>query len=102
MQNLRVTRVWIWSQFSVVSENHFTVISQRDFTSNFSQDSLSIFAWLNFSGVTINPNPLITMMIQGTRESKILGGKWMFCSILVFHVRDMLSSRLISDIYTLF
>ena len=26
----------------------------------------------------------------------------MFCSILVFHVRDMLSSRLISDIYTLF
>ena len=25
----------------------------------------------------------------------------MFCSILVFHVRDMLSSRLISDIYTL-
>ena len=42
------------------------------------------------------------LMIQGTRESKILGGKWMFCSILVFHVRDMLSSRLISDIYTLF
>ena len=29
-------------------------------------------------------------------------GKWMFCPILVFHVRDMLSSRLISDIYTLF
>ena len=26
----------------------------------------------------------------------------MFCSILVFHVRDMLSSRLISDICTLF
>ena len=26
----------------------------------------------------------------------------MFCSILVFHVRDMSSSRLISDIYTLF
>ena len=26
----------------------------------------------------------------------------MFCSILVFHVRDMLSFRLISDIYTLF
>ena len=26
----------------------------------------------------------------------------MFCSILVFHVRDMLSSCLISDIYTLF
>ena len=24
----------------------------------------------------------------------------MFCSILVFHVRDMLSSRLISDLYT--
>ena len=58
MQNLRITRVWIWSQCSVVSENHFTVISQRDFTSNFSQDSLSIFAWLNFSGVTINPKIL--------------------------------------------
>ena len=29
-------------------------------------------------------------------------GKWMFCSILVFHVRDMLSSRFISDNYTLF
>ena len=26
----------------------------------------------------------------------------MFCLILVFHVRDMLSSCLISDIYTLF
>ena len=26
----------------------------------------------------------------------------MFCLILVFHVRDLLSSRLISDIYTLF
>ena len=26
----------------------------------------------------------------------------MFCPILVFHVRDMLSSRLISDIFTLF
>ena len=26
----------------------------------------------------------------------------MFCPILVFHVLDMLSSRLISDIYTLF
>ena len=26
----------------------------------------------------------------------------MFCSILVFRVRDMLSSRLISDIYTSF
>ena len=26
----------------------------------------------------------------------------MFCSILVFRVRDMLSSRPISDIYTLF
>ena len=26
----------------------------------------------------------------------------MFCSILVFHVRDMFSSRLNSDIYTLF
>ena len=25
----------------------------------------------------------------------------MFCSILVFHVRDMLSSHLISDIYNL-
>ena len=25
----------------------------------------------------------------------------MFCSILVIHVRDMFSSRLISDIYTL-
>ena len=25
----------------------------------------------------------------------------MLCPILVFHVRDMLSSRLISDIYTL-
>ena len=58
MQNLRVTRVWIWSHFSVVSENHFTMISQRDFTSNFSQDSLSIFAWLNFSGATINPKIL--------------------------------------------
>ena len=26
----------------------------------------------------------------------------MFCSILVFHVRDMLSSRFISDIYRSF
>ena len=36
----------------------------------------------------------------GTTRSLDFGGKWMFCSILVFHVRDM-SSRLISDIYTL-
>ena len=36
------------------------------------------------------------LMIQGT------SGKWMFCPILVFHVHDILSSRLISDIYTLF
>ena len=40
-------------------------------------------------------------MIQGIRESKILGRSGcfvqLFCSIVVFHVRDMLSSRLISD-----
>ena len=58
MQNLRVTRVWIWSQCSVVSENHFTVISQRDFTSNFSQDSFAIFVRLNFSVATLNPKIL--------------------------------------------
>ena len=29
-------------------------------------------------------------------------GRWRFRSILVFHVRDMLSSRLILDIYALF
>ena len=41
------------------------------------------------------------LMIQGTRESKILGGSAR-CFVLVFHVRDKLSSRPISDIYTLF
>ena len=41
-------------------------------------------------------------MIQGTRESKILGGSGCFVRFLVFHVRDTLLSRLISDIYTLF
>ena len=43
-------------------------------------------------------------MVDDTRDQGELGfrGKWMFCSILIFHVRDMLSSRLISDIYTLF
>ena len=29
-------------------------------------------------------------------------GRWRFRSILVFHVREMLSSRLILDIYALF
>ena len=43
---------------SVVSENHFTVISQRDFTSNFSQDSFAIFVRLNFSVATLNPKIL--------------------------------------------
>lgn len=43
---------------SVVSENHFTVISQRDFTSNFSQDSFAIFVGLNFSVATLNPKIL--------------------------------------------
>ena len=43
-------------------------------------------------------------MVDDTRDQGEYNfrGKWMFCSILVFHVRDMLSSRLISDIYTLF
>ena len=48
------------------------------------------------------------LIIQGTMESKILGGGGcrFFFSIFVFHVRDisadMLSFRLILDIYALF
>ena len=40
-------------------------------------------------------------MVYDTRDQgeQDFSGKWMFCPILVFHVRDMLSSRLISDIY---
>ena len=42
------------------------------------------------------------LIIHGTRESKISGGRWRFRSILAFRVRDMLSSHLILDIYALF
>ena len=43
-------------------------------------------------------------MIYENRMSKISGGfeDWRFRSILVYHVRDMLSFRLILDIYALF
>ena len=43
---------------------------------------------------------MITLMRE--KNTRLEGLRPHFCSILVFHVRDMLSSRLISDIYTLF
>ena len=43
-------------------------------------------------------------MVDDTRDQgeEDFMGRWMFCSILVFQVRDMLSSRVIEDIYALF
>ena len=43
---------------------------------------------------------MITLMHE--KNTRLDGLRPHFCSILAFHVRDMLSSRLISDIYTSF
>ena len=66
------------------------------FFKSFTTEVIKIYNWLALSFHFVR-----WLIIHGTRESKISVGGGGFV-LLVFHVRYMLSSRLILDIYALF
>ena len=75
-------------------------------------EGAALWDWRVFSRHSNQPNNFHVLVSFVTRDTMITlmrekntrldGLRPHFCSILVFHVRDMLSSRLISDIYTSF